>query len=329
MTDGLPLPLTPPDCDLRGYDFMPLYGHRLFTSDLYTSSTDTEFRAALRLWWSAWQQCPAGSLPDNDSALAMMSDYGRDIKGWRQIKEKALHGFVRCSDGRLYHPMLCEEAVKAFALRLKSDAKREADRERLNQWRQRRSMSEGKWEEVRGRVFTRDGYKCQTCNSNDDLHCDHIISLADGGDNSEANLVTLCRACHSRKTAIHDIPSRRRRKPSPDGDEMHFTEHSEAHVGTANVAVDKTTQDNTKKEREREARAQAPAARPRQAKIHSDWFPDADGIECAKEAGIPDVVETIGQFVDYYTANGKPMADWGAAWRVWCRREPELRRNGK
>lgn len=87
--------------------------------------------------------------------------------------------------------------------------------------------------------------------------------------------------------------------------------------------------ESEKRKREREARAQAPAARPRQAKIHSDWFPDADGIECAKEAGIPDVVETIGQFVDYYTANGKPMADWGAAWRVWCRREPELRRNGK
>lgn len=87
--------------------------------------------------------------------------------------------------------------------------------------------------------------------------------------------------------------------------------------------------ESEKKEREREARAQAPAARPRQAKIHSDWFPDADGIECAKEVGITDVVGTIGQFMDYYTQNGKPMADWQAAWRVWCRREPGFLRNGR
>lgn len=137
MTD-LPDPMTPPDCDLRGSEYMPLHGHKLFSSTLYSESTDAEFRAALRLWWSAWQQCPAGSLPNSDAALALAADYGRDVKGWQKVKKIALHGFVLCSDGRLYHPVLCEVAINSFSLRLRSDLKRDADRERLQRWRDAR-----------------------------------------------------------------------------------------------------------------------------------------------------------------------------------------------
>jgi len=134
MSD-LPEPMTPADCDLRGSEYMPLHGHKLFSSTLYSESTDAEFRAALRLWWSAWQQCPAGSLPSSDAALALAADYGRDLKGWQRVKRVALHGFVLCADGRLYHPILCDVALNSYALRLKNDAKRDGDRERLQRWR--------------------------------------------------------------------------------------------------------------------------------------------------------------------------------------------------
>lgn len=138
MTEDLPSPLSPPDCDLRGYDYMPLFGHKLFNSSLYTEATDTEFRSALRLWWAAWQQCPAGSLPSSDAALAMLADFGRDQKSWLKVKKMALHGFVLCSDNRLYHRMLCDEAVKAYDMRLKHDTKRDTDRKRLQSWRDAR-----------------------------------------------------------------------------------------------------------------------------------------------------------------------------------------------
>ena len=131
-----PDPLTPPYCDLRGYEYMPLFGQKLFGSNLYAECTDEEFRAALKLWWEAWQQCPAGSLPAADHALARLADYGRDLKGWARIKQNTLRGFVLCADGRLYHPMLCEAAVKAYELRLKSDKRRETDRKRLQAWRE-------------------------------------------------------------------------------------------------------------------------------------------------------------------------------------------------
>ncbi|MFC0411066.1 hypothetical protein [Roseomonas elaeocarpi] len=124
----LPAPLTPADCDLRGYDFMPLFGHRLFGSVFDARATDAEFRAAVRLWWQAWQQCPAGSLPNDDGALAKLADFGRDVKGWLKVKGNALHGFVLCSDGRLYHHLLCEQALEAYE-------RRGSERDRKAKWR--------------------------------------------------------------------------------------------------------------------------------------------------------------------------------------------------
>lgn len=137
MSD-LPEPLTPSYCDLRGYDYMPLFGHKLFSSTFDAKATDAEFRAAMRLWWSAYaEECPAASLPDDDDVLCKAAGFGRDnMKAWRKVKERALHGFIKCSDGRLYHVALSEEAVKNYALRLKNDAKRDADRERLRVWRE-------------------------------------------------------------------------------------------------------------------------------------------------------------------------------------------------
>jgi hypothetical protein len=129
MTE-LPPPLVPPDCDLRGYEYMPLFGNKLFGSEFYARANDAEFRAAMRLWWSAWQQCPAGSLPDDDRALALLADHGRNVKSFQKVREVALHGFVKCNDGRLYHPVLCNEALNASEIRKKERMRKAAWRER-------------------------------------------------------------------------------------------------------------------------------------------------------------------------------------------------------
>ena len=124
MADDLPPPMTPADCDLRGYEFMPLFGHRLFGSDFDMKATDSEFRIALRLWWAAWQQCPAGSLPDDDAALCRLADLGRDQKSWKKVRNSVLYGFEKCSDGRLYHAVLCEEALHAWERRRKEKVRK-------------------------------------------------------------------------------------------------------------------------------------------------------------------------------------------------------------
>jgi hypothetical protein len=113
-----PAPLTPRDCVVRG-EYMPLYGDRLFTSTFMAKATAVEFRAGMRLWWEAWQQRPAASLPNEEKVLAHLAGFGSDLRGWRRVREMALHGFVLCSDGRWYHRMLADEAIKLWEKRRK------------------------------------------------------------------------------------------------------------------------------------------------------------------------------------------------------------------
>src|ERR1700720_4312805 len=108
---------------------MPLYGHRLFNSDFEMTATDTEFRCAIKLYWAAWQQCPAGSLPNSEDGLCRLAGLGRDVRKWRKISARVLHGFIECSDGRLYHPLLSAEAKRAYAHRVKDRARKAKYRE--------------------------------------------------------------------------------------------------------------------------------------------------------------------------------------------------------
>lgn len=112
---ALPGPMTPPDCDLRGLPYMPLDVVRLIDSDLFALSTGDEFKCAMALWCKSWLQVPAASLPDDDRILAHLSSAGM---GWQNVRAMSLHGWVKCSDGRLYHPVLAEKALVAWRQRL-------------------------------------------------------------------------------------------------------------------------------------------------------------------------------------------------------------------
>lgn len=104
-------PLVPAEVDLRGLPWMPVDTVRLLDSDLWALSTGEELKAALKLWCKAWQQVPAASLPDDDRILASLSGSGRM---WSKLRPMALRGFVRCTDGRLYHPVIAEKAMEAW-----------------------------------------------------------------------------------------------------------------------------------------------------------------------------------------------------------------------
>lgn len=112
MTD-LPAPLTDASVDVDGIAGFILDTVRLAQSELTALATGEEFKAAVLLWAKAWQQKPAASLPDDDRVLASFAGLGRDLKAWRRVREMALRGFIKCSDGRLYHPVLAEDAKRA------------------------------------------------------------------------------------------------------------------------------------------------------------------------------------------------------------------------
>lgn len=110
----LPNPLSPEDCDLRDFPFMPLDIARLFNSEFHALADDTAWRAGLTLWLKSFHQVPSGSIPDDDISLTRLAELGRDVKTWKKIRSIALHGWVKCSDGRLYHPVVAEKAAEAW-----------------------------------------------------------------------------------------------------------------------------------------------------------------------------------------------------------------------
>jgi len=57
---------------------------------------------------------------------------------------------------------------------------------------------------LRERIFARDGFRCVYCGAvfpEAELSLDHVQPRMRGGDNSEGNLVTACRADNTRKGA--------------------------------------------------------------------------------------------------------------------------------
>jgi hypothetical protein len=120
MTE-LPEPFTPANCDLRGMPFMPLDVVRLRDSDLVALSSGPQFKAAVLLWCFAWHQVPAASLPDDERILARAAGCSPAL--WRSGANMALRGWVKCRDGRLYHPVIAEKARKAWNGRQRQRAK--------------------------------------------------------------------------------------------------------------------------------------------------------------------------------------------------------------
>jgi hypothetical protein len=54
----------------------------------------------------------------------------RDVAGWHSLRKAAIRGWVRCSDGRLYHRVISEKASDSRAKKLKHGNTRIVDRAR-------------------------------------------------------------------------------------------------------------------------------------------------------------------------------------------------------
>lgn len=93
---------------------MPLHVARLRDSDLAAEASPEACWYAVLLWSASWHQIPAGSLPDNETVLVRLCGLGRDAKTFRKHKADAMRGFVLCDDGRLYHPVVAEQALAAW-----------------------------------------------------------------------------------------------------------------------------------------------------------------------------------------------------------------------
>lgn len=123
-----PSPLVAAEVDLRDFSDMMLDVRKLRDSRFGAEVSGDAFRAGVMLWCAAWHQVPCGSVPDDDIELANLAGYGRFVKEWKKSREQALQGFVKCSDGRLYHLTVSEKANAAWIKRLEHYYERARDR---------------------------------------------------------------------------------------------------------------------------------------------------------------------------------------------------------
>lgn len=130
LADTLPDPLVPAEVDLRDFAFMPLDVRRLRDSSLITERAAEEIVAAVLLWSACWHQVPASSLPDDDKQLCQLAGYGRAVREFVRVRDGAMHRFIKCSDGRWYHPVVAEKAADGWNGKLKEEHKRACDRAR-------------------------------------------------------------------------------------------------------------------------------------------------------------------------------------------------------
>jgi hypothetical protein len=142
-------PLTPLNCDLRAYDWFPFYHKRMRQSAFWKRASDAVCRISVEFWSEAYEQVPAGSLPDDDVQLSDWAGFGRrNLSEWLAIKEDVMCAWVKCDDGRWYHPTLCEVALTAWEERQDHLRRRAGERQRKEDYRKRRTSSDGPVENV-------------------------------------------------------------------------------------------------------------------------------------------------------------------------------------
>jgi hypothetical protein len=126
--EQLPDPLVAAEVNLQDFADMMLDVRKLRDSRFGAEVSGDAFRAGVMLWCAAWHQVPCGSVPDDDIELANLAGFGRFHKEWRKVRAQALQGFVKCSDGRLYHRTVSDRANAAWIKRLEHYYERARDR---------------------------------------------------------------------------------------------------------------------------------------------------------------------------------------------------------
>lgn len=125
---------------LSNHDWMPFYINRFLSSEFIAHACAANRRdaigTAIVLWAESFKQDPAGTLPDDDVALAQAARFGADVEGWKAVRDLALWGWqpahingdVFRPRPRLGHPVVARIAADMFRRKEGRDASREAGR---------------------------------------------------------------------------------------------------------------------------------------------------------------------------------------------------------
>lgn len=268
-----PSPLVPENCDLRDFLFTPIEFQRLFASESWLLCSDAEKVAFITLLGQSWSQLPAGSMPSDDRLLAHLSGAGSK---WKKVKAMAMRGWVLCSDGRYYHPIMCEKALEAWL-------------EKLSQRISSGSGNQARWGAAFDAQAIADEYQ----------HCRSMLAAINPKSRSLSKKVPK---------ALQNMPVR-----SPDGTTSGVPSGSQGTgTGTGNIkpthtVADSPAVDNSPEELHPAAPTRSLAGDP------AHWFPDRTQLDARLvRAGIPPPDPSqlpclLGEFQDYH--EGKRLTD--------------------
>jgi hypothetical protein len=105
VSNDLPDPPYPADVRARGWQFQ-LDVERIENSDTWLLAPKDMRPWLLLLWMKCWTQAPCGSLPASDELIAARIDM--EPRVFAANRDALLRGWYRCTDGRLYHPVITE-----------------------------------------------------------------------------------------------------------------------------------------------------------------------------------------------------------------------------
>jgi len=130
---NLPDPPYPADTKARGYH-QPVDLNRAMTSRTWLLA-DPECRPWLwQLWLLSWGNIPVGTWEPDDAMIA--AAIGCKLEFLIGHREQLLRGWVRHSDGRLYHPFITEQVLEMLGHRRVTAERqkrfREANKDRHN-----------------------------------------------------------------------------------------------------------------------------------------------------------------------------------------------------
>ncbi|MEH0194559.1 hypothetical protein V7S57_02370 [Caulobacter sp. CCNWLY153] len=114
-----PPPLTPAGSNIKDWPSMLVDVARLRDSGIASHEDPEVFRTSFMLWCASWHQTPVASLKDDDAELAKLAGFGRGGRAaWLAVRDEVLKAFVRCDDGRLYHPVVAEKGLEVWISKL-------------------------------------------------------------------------------------------------------------------------------------------------------------------------------------------------------------------
>lgn len=99
---------------MGGNDWFPLHFQRLRRSKWWRRASDLARARNVMMWGEAYSAVPAGSLPDDDDELAEAAGFGMDVLDFLEHKVEIMSPWTLCSDGRWYHPTICEMVLETW-----------------------------------------------------------------------------------------------------------------------------------------------------------------------------------------------------------------------